>query len=277
MDTSDSRTAAIETLGYTPREAAFLACVTRHGGYFLRRQFLTWMEYTKGRAVVVFTRRLLARRHATRQTFCRQTQVYHLAAQVLYDGVPDVSPRDRRRRSALAIKSRLMALDFAMMRPDLQVLASEQERLRYCERLGIDHGRLPKRVWRPYRAANTQRVFFPEPIILAIQDADTSAPTVVCAHVDDGACGVAGFETFLRRHARFLAAIPRWQVIYLAQHQRQLTAATAAFARSFAKDPSLARMRDVAEIGEYFRLRRLYEREAWGELKTEGSTLVAAL
>ena len=79
MTPSDPRAAAIEALGYAPREAAFLACVTRHGGYFVRRQYLDWMACTKGRAVVRFTRRLLASRHATRQTFCRTTHVYHLA------------------------------------------------------------------------------------------------------------------------------------------------------------------------------------------------------
>ena len=37
MSGTDARAAAIAALGYAPREAAFLACVTRHGGYFLRR------------------------------------------------------------------------------------------------------------------------------------------------------------------------------------------------------------------------------------------------
>jgi hypothetical protein len=220
--------------------------------------------------VFVFTQRLLARHHATRHTFCRRIHVYHLASHVLYDGVDNVRPRDRRRRSALAIKARLMSLDLGISRRDLHVLASEEERLKYCDRLGIERARLPQRVWRPYRSAGVQRVFFPDPIVFAIADPQDAAPTLVCIHIDEGGRGVAGFETFLRRHARFLAAVPRWQVIYVGQRRQQLPAATKAFARAFGTDPGLARARDVAEIGEYFHLRQLYEQQRWGELQTEG-------
>jgi hypothetical protein len=37
--TASERMAAVETLGYTPREDRFLTIAALHSGYFLRRQF----------------------------------------------------------------------------------------------------------------------------------------------------------------------------------------------------------------------------------------------
>jgi hypothetical protein len=271
MTTVDPRTTAIEALGYTAREAAFLACVSRHGGYFLRRQFVTATEAHHGRAVVRFTQRLLVARHATRQTFARRTHVYHLASQALYGGAPDVGPSQRRRRSALAIKVRLMTVDFALSRPDLQFLTSEAERLDYCDRLGIDRGRVPQQTIRPYRSPMSRPHAFPGPVVVGLHGADAAAAQVlVCAYIDDGAHSAAGFDTFLRQYARLLAVVPRWRVVYVAERQRQAAAASAVFARAFGADTGLATVRHVADVGEYFRLRRLYEREAWADLQTRG-------
>lgn len=270
MTGQDARATAIAALGYTPREASFLASVTRHGGYFLRRQYLDWMGCPKGRAVVAFTHRLLTRRHATRHRFCRTTDVYHLASQGLYAGAPETTASDRRRRSVLAIKVRLMAFDFAATHPEIRFLATEAERLAYCDRLGLERTCLPQQVVRPYRSAEPSTRYFPEPTAFGLRDADGPAPTVVCAYLDDGARTLAGFATFLRHHARLLAAVPRWQVVYVGETRRQVTQATAAFHRAFgdlAGEPGgLARQ----EIVEFFRLRRLYERKAWAELQTAG-------
>jgi hypothetical protein len=59
-------------------------------------------------------------------------------------------------------------------------------------------------------------------------------------------------------------------VVCVAERQPQLAAVSAVFARAFGADSGLAQARQVADVGEYFRLRRLYEREAWAELKTIG-------
>ncbi len=93
---------------------------------------------------------------------------------------------------------------------------------------------------------------------------------MVCAYVDDGARSQAGFTTFLRHHASLLAVLPRWRVVYVGEMPQQTALAAGVFRRAFGATadlpPGLAR----DDIGEFFRLRRLYEREAWAELRTEG-------
>src|SRR6516164_8383831 len=117
MTSDEARVTEVGALGYTPRESAFLTCVARHSGYFVRRQFLEWIGRQHGQTVVDFTDRLVSRRHATVQTFCRTTQVYHLSAKALYTGDTEPTVSQRRRRPAVSIKARLMALDVVASRP----------------------------------------------------------------------------------------------------------------------------------------------------------------
>lgn len=136
MDTASSPLALIRALGYSEREARFLALAATHGGYFLGRQFLAALGTTKGRLLVDFTARLRSRRHATAQTFCRKTRVYHLTSAV-FDAAQIPVGSHRRRRPVLALKRRLMALDFALARPDIELLHTREAVRSVCARLGI--------------------------------------------------------------------------------------------------------------------------------------------
>ncbi len=92
----------------------------------------------------------------------------------------------------------------------------------------------------------------------------------MCGYVDDGARSLSGFATFLRHHAQLLAALPRRQVLYVGERPQQATLAAAVFARAFGVGPEVAPGLAREDIGAFFRLRRLYERQAWAELRTEG-------
>jgi len=61
MSTDDHTAQALEALGYTPRQAQFLALVAVHGGYFLRRQFLASTGRAHGLAAVRFLERAVTR------------------------------------------------------------------------------------------------------------------------------------------------------------------------------------------------------------------------
>jgi hypothetical protein len=54
---------ALEMLGYTARQAQFLVRVALHGGYFLRRQYVTFTGTAHGQATVRFLARCVAREH----------------------------------------------------------------------------------------------------------------------------------------------------------------------------------------------------------------------
>ena len=221
---------AISTLGYTPREAAFLALVAHHSGYFVRRQFLQWIGSGPGQTVVDFTHKLLVRRHATVQTFCYATHVYHLSARVLYAAAAAPTSH-RRRRVALAVKARLMALDYVLARPDLHFLTRDEERLAYCDALGIDRAWLPQRRYCGFRSTAGSLRYFVEAAPMGLLREDEVVPTLVCAYIDDGTASVSGFETYVRDYRRLWVSVPRWRLVYIADAPRRLADAVVAFRR----------------------------------------------
>jgi hypothetical protein len=269
MSIDAARLQAVEALGYTPREAAFLVCVAQHSGYFVRRQFLQWIGRQQGQTVVDFTDRLVSRRHATVQTFCRTTQVYHLSAKALYGDGPHATVSQRRRRPAVSIKTRLMALDVVASQPDVTFLATESERVAFCDALGIDRSRLPQQ-HRLSKARVERARYVPKSALVGVQLEEAGA-VLLFVYIDDGERSVAGFQTYLRRYARLLAVVPRWRLVHVSGATRHANAAAVAFRRAFGDhlaSPPDADAETAEAVREYFHLRQAYEAQRWAALDT---------
>lgn len=268
MSIDHTDTEAIGALGYTPREAGFLALVARHSGYFVRRQFLQWIGSGPGQTVVDFTQKLLVRHHATLQTFCYATHVYHLSARVLYAAAAAPTGH-RRRRVAMAVKARLMALDYVLARPELHFLTRDEERLAYCDALGIDRAWLPQRRYCGFRSTAGSIRYFVEAAPMGLLREGGAVPTLVCAYIDDGTASVSGFETHLRDYRRLWVSVPRWRLVYIADAPRRLADAVAAFRRICAEPVALplgTHAGALASLLDYFQLRRVYDAKQWAAL-----------
>ena len=63
MTAHEVRCQALEMLGYTPRQAQILVLIALHGGYFLRRQYVTFTGTPHGQATVGFLAHAVAREH----------------------------------------------------------------------------------------------------------------------------------------------------------------------------------------------------------------------
>jgi hypothetical protein len=74
------RCRVLEMLGYTARQAQFLVRVALHGGYFLRRQYVTFTGTRHGQATVRFLARCVAREHVRVLPYGRDGHVFHLSA-----------------------------------------------------------------------------------------------------------------------------------------------------------------------------------------------------
>lgn len=259
---------AIERLGYTPREAAFLARVVTAGGYFTRAQFAQALGIRRGGTDADFGRRLVNRGHATVQLFCDTTQVFHLTAAGLWADQPGASPRQRRPRPALAIKARLMALDLVLALPHVDFALDHLARLRVCDEAGVPRTEVPRRDYRPRGAAEPATRHLPDTPLIGLTTQPTAAPALVLGYVDDGAQTQAGFQTFLRRHTSMLAAARRWTVVYACESPRQAAAAEQTFRRVLEDDPARDAARGYAEALDYCELRQLYDRQLWSQLDT---------
>ena len=80
-------------LGYTARQAQFLVRVVLHGGYFLRRQSVTFTGTRQGQATVRFLARCVARDHVRVLRYGRDGDVFHPSARLLYAAIGEEDNR----------------------------------------------------------------------------------------------------------------------------------------------------------------------------------------
>src|SRR6266852_5913368 len=129
--TLQDRIAALERFGYDRDEAHFLVITALHSGYFVRRQFLSFIKGTKGWKDVALLNKLKANAHGDVSVLRHNRMVYHLGAKPLYDALGEKDNRNRRERQPSTIKNKLMGLDFVLNHLQHEYLATEREKLDY--------------------------------------------------------------------------------------------------------------------------------------------------
>jgi hypothetical protein len=90
------RIEGVQKLGYDGDEARFLSIAALHSGYFVRRQFLTFVEGTKGWKDIVPIEKLKDKGHARALVFRHERIVYHLCSKPLYEAPGEPNNRNRR-------------------------------------------------------------------------------------------------------------------------------------------------------------------------------------
>ena len=161
LPTPAERVTALQDFGYTEREAAFLLTAALHGGYFLRRQYLSAIGTQSGGNAAALIDKLLALKHASVAVGCNNTKLYHLCARPFYAALGEEDNRNRRERPRFAIKNRLMGLDFVLGHSENTYLVTEREKVDFFTgTLGVDRSLLPvKRFTSQQSKATTDRYF----------------------------------------------------------------------------------------------------------------------
>jgi hypothetical protein len=202
--THDERVSAVRLQGYTPRQAAFLAMVLVHGGYFLRRQFARFLERHDGGLVTAFVHALVERGHARRHVFRRRVEVLHVRSRHLYRAFGDGDSRFRRPVSLASIVERLMTLDLALAHPGARFLVNEWEKREYVA--GLPESALPSRWVALGRPGVQQHVrYFTDGRPVFIEPPDGHLHV---AYVHGPAATLAGFAHFLEDYQRLLGRLP---------------------------------------------------------------------
>ena len=262
--THQERIEAIVRLGYTPKEAAFLCVAALHGGFFLRRQYCRFLGKGTGGTASALIEKVQLKKHAINMAGHRNARVHHLSARPLYAALGQEDNRNRRERSAIAIKNRLMGLDFVLEHPDYHYLVTTQEKVTFFQKaFGIELADLPTTTFRSPKSDATTKRFFAEkyPIFIAAQA--TLAPMVSFCFIDEGMVTGARFEGHLNQYSRLLARLPRFEIMYVACREEAFVTAQKVFqsvmnGRS-QTDPKRLTVGEIGRLSEYFRLRKLYE------------------
>jgi hypothetical protein len=211
--THDQRILALRKWGYGPRQAAFLALVMLHGGYFVRRQVDSFLHRQDGGVATAFLRQLVLRRHARLAVYRRRTHVYHVSARPLYATIGEEHNRNRRAVAPAEIVRKVMTVDLVLRTPQAQFLATEREKVAYL----TDTCHVPAGVF-PVTWFGSQHDIFRGVVRYFVDKAPMfitpPASTVSVAYVQGLDTTLTGFRTFLDTYARLLSALPRaWVVL----------------------------------------------------------------
>ncbi len=219
----------LESVGYTEREAAFLYLVAVHSGYFLRRQYDRFIRRGRGAIAAQLLRKAVARGHL-KSIACGQARfIYHLAAKQVYDTVGLAASQHRRLKGDAQIKSRLMVLDFVLDHLGDNLLDSSEAKLGFfTHTLGLSETRL-------LHSLGDSAHRFPEgfPILIGEEQ------SVRFTFFDEGALSTSGFEGFLRRYRAVFAALPGFELLYLADSDRNFERTTKLFAALYPETRAL--------------------------------------
>lgn len=200
---------ALESLGYTEREAAFLYLVAIHSGYFVRRQFDYFTDRNKGALVMRFLEKARVAGHIEFLDYKQGWHVYHLFSRAIYRLLGNAESQHRRRKGDAQVRTRLMALDYVLENDSDHYLESDIERVRF---FANDRGIAPDLFTGDDGGLYPLLASFP--ISLADRTRPAQSP-VRFAFIDEGLATTERFLRFLSVADLLLRAVGNFELVYV--------------------------------------------------------------
>ena len=183
--TFQERAGKIETLGWSAREAEWIALVALHSGVFTRSQYGAYFNDPHREMARLFVRALIEKKAGAedeRAMFPGGARAVHITHKPIYRalGIENVKHRRGAKETTThVLMRRLLSLDYLLERPTLGWLPTEDEKVQQFEALGISCATLP---YRKYGATDkAQPRYFALKLPIAV---DAQAATFV--YVDLG-------------------------------------------------------------------------------------------
>jgi hypothetical protein len=222
---------ALQSLGYTRREASFLYLVAVHSGYFLRRQFDYFIDRHRGGIFSRFLEKVRVNGHVQLLDSRHGRQVYHLFHKPIYRLTGDANSQNRRVKGDADVRTRLMKLDYVLENDQDHYLPSDEEKLHFfTDRRDIESGIF----------TTTDGALCPELHFMLISLADRTRPSTSllrCAFVDEGLLTTAKFRRVLRGIAPLLVSLGQFELIYVATSDHNFEEAASIFWQQFSRGP----------------------------------------
>jgi hypothetical protein len=220
--------AALESLGYTEREAAFLYLVAVHSGYFLRRQFDYFIDRNKGSIAMRFLEKARIAGHVQLLDTAHRRQVYHLFYKPIYRLIGAPNSQNRRVKGDADVRVRLMKLDYVLENNHERYLEKDEEKLEYFSRTR----NFDPRMFTTERATLLSEI---QSSLISLVDPTLPADSLVrFIFVDEGLLTTSKFERVLRAMAGLLQAVAYFELIYVAASDHNFGEAAALFWKEFA-------------------------------------------
>ena len=192
----------LEPLGWTGREAEWIALVCLHSGVFTRAQFCHYFGARRNRAFR-FVQALMDRKAAVESDhlmFNGGARLCRISSKPIYRALGVENIRHRRKARPAVMMRRLLSLDFVLEHPGMNWLPAEPEKVEFFEGLGLSRRLIPRRIY--YGAVGAQKRYFALKLPIAI-----GPETVTFAYVDPG------HQTDRELHSWGAAHGPLWDAL----------------------------------------------------------------
>ena len=251
------RAAALKPLGWTGRDAEWLALVCLHSGVFLRAQYLAFVGCEHAGPATRFVERYrtwcegkAGRRAPVEQAWRGSARLCLVAPRSLYRALGAEHVRHRREASPAVVLRRLLSLDYVVDHPAEPWLATEMEKVSALTAAGAPERALPRRVYLGKRDSRNR--YFAHKLPLAL---DSERATFVFVQAED--VTPTGIRTWGEAHAQLWAALRAAgrsvEVVVVGRDPERLAAAEPVLAgwtrASAAPDAEAARSAAAARAG----------------------------
>jgi hypothetical protein len=219
---------ALQSLGYTEREASFLYLVANHSGYFLRRQFDYFIDRNKGAIAQNFLEKGRAAGHLEVIDYGESRHVYHLFAKQIYRLFGNAESQNRRRKGDGLIRARLIALDYVLEHDRDHYLETIEDRIHFFG----DVRRIS-----PQLFSDRHGKIFSSLASYPISLVDRTRPMTSLVRflfADEALLSTAKFHRFLSGAERLLRALETFELVYASNSAHNFAEAESAFQNRFA-------------------------------------------
>jgi hypothetical protein len=219
---------ALQSFGYTEREASFMYLVATHSGYFLRRQFDYFIDRNKGAIAHGFLEKARASGHIEVIDYGEARHVYHLFSKPIYRLLGNPESQNRRRKGDGLIRARLIALDYILENDGDHYLESDGDKADFFS----DVRRIPIEFF-----CDAKGRLFPALAAFPISVTDRARPTVSPVRflfADEAFLSAVKFHRFLSVAGSLLRALATFEVVYASNSAHNFAEAEAVFQNCFA-------------------------------------------
>jgi hypothetical protein len=266
MNIPIERINALTTFGYTEREAEFLYMVATFSGFFVQRQFATYLGINGRGPVTDLIAKTLEKEHAREYRGEHGSRkMYHLFSHALYSAIGKENSRNRRvGRYGLLDKPsiRILTLDFVLGNKQARYLEEEVDKVEYLtkpENISLDV--IPSHTFVGKNGSQTRRHFIERfPIFVP----DSAGSSVAFTYIEDEIRSLQTFGSFLQRYRPLLqAGQGRFKLIFASDSALNFPSVERLFRQVFS---SAQHQRQTRQLKRFFWLRKMAEEKRFKEL-----------
>jgi hypothetical protein len=266
MNVPMERINALTTFGYTEREAEFLYTVATFSGFFVQRQFASYLGINGRGPVTDLVAKALQNEHVREYRAERGSRkMYHLFSHSLYAAIGKENSRNRKvGRYGLLDKPsiRILTLDFVLAHEDQLYLEEEADKVEYLTKHEhISPDTIPGHTFIGKNGSQTRRHFIERFPVFVTDDANSS---VAFAYIEDEVRSLQTFGSFLQRYRPLLqAGQGRFKLIFASDSALNFPSVERLFRQVFSP---AQHQRQTHQLKRFFWLRKMAEEKRFREL-----------